>query len=76
MEWGKEEEKETLKAGVTVIATAVKLRDGRKGRIICVKANVGGKIGSKVRAIPSSVARFSKTDPMDTLIVDHAASDH
>lgn len=49
MEWGREEEKEKLKADVVEIATGVKLKDGRKGRIISFRADSGGKIGSKVR---------------------------
>jgi N-acetyltransferase len=48
MEWGREEEKETLKYGVMEVHRGVKLKDGRKGRIICFRADVGGKIGSKV----------------------------
>jgi N-acetyltransferase len=48
MEWGREEEKEKIKAGVVEVASGVKLKDGRKGRIICFKADAGGKIGSKV----------------------------
>lgn len=50
MEWGKEEEREALKASVDEVATNVKLRDGTKGRIICFPASVGGKIGTKVRS--------------------------
>lgn len=50
MEWGKEEERESLKASVDEVATSVKLRDGTKGRIICFPATVGGKIGTKVRS--------------------------
>ena len=49
MEWGKEEERDTLRANVDEVATTVKLRDGTKGRIICFPATVGGKIGTKVR---------------------------
>lgn len=48
MEWGKEEEKEASKAGLTVIAENVPLKDGRRGRIVRVKADAGGRIGSKV----------------------------
>lgn len=48
MEWGREEEREALKCGVTEVHRGVKLKDGRKGRIICFPADVGGKIGSKV----------------------------
>ena len=49
MEWGKDEDKECVKAGVREVASGVKLKDGKKGRIVCFKADVGGKIGSKVR---------------------------
>lgn len=48
MEWGREEEKERLKYDVTEVLTGVKLKDGRQGRIICFRADVGGKIGTKV----------------------------
>lgn len=50
MEWGKEEERDVLKAGVDEVVSSVKLNDGTKGRIICFPANVGGKIGTKVRS--------------------------
>ena len=48
MEWGKEEEKERVKVGVEDIARGVQLKDGSKGRIISFKANVGGRLRSKV----------------------------
>ncbi|OJA13033.1 hypothetical protein AZE42_04394 [Rhizopogon vesiculosus] len=48
MEWGREEEREADKAGVEEVRSGVKLKDGKKGRIICFKTNVGGRIGSKV----------------------------
>jgi N-acetyltransferase len=48
MEWGKEEERECVKAGVEELHTEIRLKDGKKGRIVCFRANVGGKIGAKV----------------------------
>lgn len=48
MEWRKEEEREALKASVDEVASAVKLKDRTKGRIICFPASVTGKIGTKV----------------------------
>ena len=48
MEWGREEEKERGKAGVEEVENGVRLKDGRRGRIICFRADVGGRIGSKV----------------------------
>ena len=49
MEWGREEEKEGLKNGLLQVYSGVKLKDGSMGRIICFRAGIGGKIGSKVR---------------------------
>ena len=50
MEWGKEEERECKSGKISVeeIESGIKLKNGRKGRIICFRADVGGKIGSKV----------------------------
>ena len=53
MEWGREEERVKeggKKDGVLVeeVAAGVKLKDGRKGRVICFRADAGGKIGHKV----------------------------
>lgn len=48
MEWGREEEREQVKVGVEEVAVGVKLKNGKKGRIICFKADAGGKIGQKV----------------------------
>ncbi|KAF8184876.1 hypothetical protein K438DRAFT_1551536, partial [Mycena galopus ATCC 62051] len=55
MEWGREEEKEILKAGVVEVASGVKLKNGTKGRIICFKADAGGKIGSKLSILLSTI---------------------
>ncbi|KAF7353611.1 N-acetyltransferase ECO1 [Mycena venus] len=55
MEWGRDEEKEMLKAGVVEVASGVKLKNGSKGRIICFKADVGGKIGSKLTTLLSTI---------------------
>ena len=51
MEWGREEEKEREKAAsdITVVDEDVPLKDGQRGRIISVKADVGGKLRNKVR---------------------------
>jgi N-acetyltransferase len=48
MEWGREEERESGKKGVVEVVGGVRLKDGRKGRIVCFRADVGGRIGSKV----------------------------
>jgi N-acetyltransferase len=48
MEWGREEEREKIKWGVVEVASGVPLKDGSKGRIISFRADVGGRIKSKV----------------------------
>jgi N-acetyltransferase len=48
MQWRRDEERSSPEAQVSEIATGVKLKDGKSGRIISVNADAGGKIGSKV----------------------------
>ncbi|KAF7311542.1 N-acetyltransferase ECO1 [Mycena kentingensis (nom. inval.)] len=55
MEWGREEEKEAAKAGVVEVATFVKLKNGVHGRIIAFRADVGGKIGSKLTTLLETI---------------------
>ncbi|KAF5391734.1 hypothetical protein D9757_001807 [Collybiopsis confluens] len=55
MEWGREEEREKDSAGSKEVLTSVPLKDGKKGRIICVDASVGGKIGSKLSALLETI---------------------
>ncbi len=57
MEWGREEEREAAKARVDEVANNVVLKNGQKGRIICIRGTVGGKIGAKVR--PPSITVVS-----------------
>jgi N-acetyltransferase len=47
-EWGREEERDAARAGVVQIECGVRLKEGQKGRIVAVPADVGGKVGSKV----------------------------
>ncbi|KAI0818527.1 hypothetical protein BC629DRAFT_1256681, partial [Irpex lacteus] len=57
MEWGKEEEREwkSGKVGVEEVEGGIKLRNGTKGRIVCFRADVGGKIGAKLTTLLESV---------------------
>ena len=48
MQWRRDDERAATEAKVSEIATGVKLKDGKPGRIISINADVGGKIGSKV----------------------------
>jgi N-acetyltransferase len=48
MEWGREEERQCANGSIVVdVERSVRLKDGRKGRIVCFRADIGGKIGSK-----------------------------
>lgn len=49
LEWGREEEKERLKGTVVEITSGVALRGSKtKGRILCIPADITGRIGVKV----------------------------
>jgi N-acetyltransferase len=52
MEWGREEEKDGIRDGQSIILEVendIKLTGAKyKGRIICLPADVNGKIGAKV----------------------------
>ena len=48
MEWGREERRENEKAGIIEVASDVMLKDGTRGRIISVRADARGKVGSRV----------------------------
>ncbi|KAF8894483.1 hypothetical protein BD779DRAFT_1501345 [Infundibulicybe gibba] len=69
MEWGREEEKEKDKAGLVEIATSVKLKDGSKGRIISFKADVGGKIGSKLTSLLETINVTLSSPPLTPSIL-------
>lgn len=60
MEWGKEEEREAKNGKVSVeeVRSDVKLRNGAKGRVVCFRADVGGKIGSKVCGVTGILVSF------------------
>ncbi|EDR11319.1 uncharacterized protein LACBIDRAFT_316036 [Laccaria bicolor S238N-H82] len=69
MEWGREEEKETIKAGVVQVETSVKLKNGRKGRIISFPADVGGKIGYKLGTLLQTINRSLSSPPLTPSIL-------
>ncbi|KDR72537.1 hypothetical protein GALMADRAFT_73748 [Galerina marginata CBS 339.88] len=55
MEWGREEEKDRMRGAENVIRelkTDVKLKGSKKkGRVICLPADVGGKLGAKLTTL-------------------------
>jgi len=64
MEWGKDEEREALKASVEEVASAVRLRDATIGRIICFPAGVGGKIGTKLTHLLETINLSLASPPL------------
>ncbi|KAG6833385.1 hypothetical protein H0H87_008002 [Tephrocybe sp. NHM501043] len=55
MEWGREEEKEMAKAGIVQVTSGVRLKDGKRGRIIYFKADAGGRIGQKLTSLLETI---------------------
>lgn len=71
MEWGKEEDKSS---DVRVIEAGVRLRNGRRGRVIAFSANAKGKLHAKVRSatLPEySVLTSPTTEPGRDAYGDH-----
>ncbi|KAH7909260.1 hypothetical protein BJ138DRAFT_1173778 [Hygrophoropsis aurantiaca] len=64
MEWGREEQREAEKAGVEEVDSGVKMKDGKKGRIICFRADVGGKIGSKLSILLETINLTLASPPL------------
>ncbi|RDB31008.1 N-acetyltransferase ECO1 [Hypsizygus marmoreus] len=69
MEWGREEERDMIKGGVVQVSTAVKLKDGRKGRIIYFRGDVGGKIGSKLTSLLETINLALSAPPLTPTIL-------
>ncbi|KAG6820479.1 hypothetical protein H0H93_016541 [Arthromyces matolae] len=55
MEWGREEEREVIKTGVIEFARAIRLKDGRRGRIVYFQADANGKIGQKLTSLLETI---------------------
>ncbi|KAL0947427.1 hypothetical protein HGRIS_013539 [Hohenbuehelia grisea] len=64
LEWGREEEKEKLKAEVTEVAAGIRLKNGTKGRIICFRADAPGKIGSKLAILLDTINISLSSPPL------------
>ncbi|KAH7929805.1 hypothetical protein BV22DRAFT_1056437 [Leucogyrophana mollusca] len=69
MEWGREEEREVEKAGVDEVECSVKMKDGKKGRIICFRADVGGRIGSKLSILLETINLNLASPPLTPAIL-------
>ncbi|KAJ8592829.1 hypothetical protein M405DRAFT_812151 [Rhizopogon salebrosus TDB-379] len=69
MEWGREEEREAEKAGVEEVQSGVKLKDGKKGRVICFKTNINGRIGSKLAILLETINLALSSPPLSNDIL-------
>ncbi|EGN96047.1 hypothetical protein SERLA73DRAFT_112104 [Serpula lacrymans var. lacrymans S7.3] len=63
MEWGREEERDNT-ACVDEIESGLKLKDGRKGRIVCFRGDVGGKIRSKLSNLLETINLTLSSPPL------------
>ncbi|KAL4258478.1 N-acetyltransferase ECO1 [Pleurotus pulmonarius] len=64
LEWGKEEEREATKAGVVTVEDGVRIKNGKRGRILHVRADAGGKIGSKLATLFDTINLALSSPPL------------
>ncbi|EMD38343.1 hypothetical protein CERSUDRAFT_64600 [Gelatoporia subvermispora B] len=69
LEWGKEEERELAKVGVEELASGVKLKNGTKGRIICFRPDVSGKIGAKFTTLLDTIRLALSSPPLSPSVL-------
>lgn len=60
-----------LKAGVEELATGVKLKNGAKGRMICFRPDVGGKIGAKLTTLLETISLALSSPPLSSAVLQH-----
>ncbi|PIL24164.1 hypothetical protein GSI_13917 [Ganoderma sinense ZZ0214-1] len=70
LEWGKEETREEANGGVEELHSNIKLRNGLRGRIICFRAEIGGKIGTKLSVLLETI-RLALSSPALSKAVLH-----
>ncbi|KAI0302071.1 hypothetical protein BC826DRAFT_987030 [Russula brevipes] len=64
MQWRREEERASTDTLVSEIATSVKLKDGKSGRVISINADAGGKIGSKLTTLLQTISLHLSSPPL------------
>ncbi|KAJ3557791.1 hypothetical protein NM688_g1278 [Phlebia brevispora] len=72
LEWGKEEERDSQKADVEELSSSVKLKNGSKGRIVCFRADVTGKIGAKLSTLLDTINLTLSSPPLPSEVL-HAS---
>ncbi|TBU35789.1 hypothetical protein BD311DRAFT_680415 [Dichomitus squalens] len=70
LEWGKEETREETKGGVEELESNIKLSNGSRGRIICFRPDIGGKIGAKLSLLLETI-RLALSSPALSKAVLH-----
>ncbi|KAI0332109.1 hypothetical protein GY45DRAFT_1433406 [Cubamyces sp. BRFM 1775] len=69
LEWGKEEEREAARAGVEELESNIKLSNGSRGRIICFRPDVGGKIGAKLSILLETIRLALSSPPLSPAVL-------
>ncbi|KAI6043137.1 hypothetical protein EDC04DRAFT_2654783, partial [Pisolithus marmoratus] len=72
MEWGREEERDSLKAGVIEISSNIRIKNGTCGRIICFPANVSGRIGSKLANLLETINLALTSPPLTESVLGNS----
>ncbi|KAI1794541.1 hypothetical protein LXA43DRAFT_109950 [Ganoderma leucocontextum] len=70
LEWGKEETREEANGGVEELHSNIKLRNGLRGRIICFRAEIAGKISAKLSVLLETI-RLALSSPALSKAVLH-----
>ncbi|KAI0724044.1 hypothetical protein C8T65DRAFT_628304 [Cerioporus squamosus] len=69
LEWGKEEQREAVKAGIEELQSNVKLRNGARGRVICFRPDIGGKIGAKLAVLLETIRLALSSPPLSPAVL-------
>ncbi|KAI0664582.1 hypothetical protein C8Q70DRAFT_938209 [Cubamyces menziesii] len=69
LEWGREEEREAARAGVEELESNIKLSNGSRGRIICFRPDVGGKIGAKLAILLETIRLALSSPPLSPAVL-------
>ncbi|KIM32354.1 hypothetical protein M408DRAFT_326951 [Serendipita vermifera MAFF 305830] len=63
-EWSREDERDALKANACTVSSQVELVSGQSGRIISIRASVGGRLGTKIETVMSTMNRALSSPPL------------
>ncbi|KAH9857053.1 hypothetical protein C2E23DRAFT_771149 [Lenzites betulinus] len=69
LEWGREEQREAERARVEELDGRVKLRNGARGRIVCFRPDLGGKIGAKLAILLETIRLALSSPPLSPAVL-------